>query len=339
MNNNRDIRIMLAAMVLLCTGHMHAQDTFSIVAIDTETGEVGSAGASCLGIDVSLISDVQPGIGAVHTQARHEGANYDYASTLMSQGHTPRQIIDSLVAHDVFNSPGIRQYGVVTLAGDVKSAAYTGDDCIDYKGHITGPTYAIQGNILLGRHILDSMEARFLRTEGKLHHKLMAALQGANVSGADTRCAQYGTSSLSAFIRVARPGDDPEHLLLDLRATIPNGSREPIDSLESLFNRWLATGSVTDDYPAGESAAIEIHPNPASGVTVIRYMVPAAGIVRLALYDLQGRQVASLIEERREKGEHEYQFNGADLPRGIYYCRLSIAGRILTRKLVLAGKL
>lgn len=349
MNNNRDtcmihvartmlLAMILPGMILLGTAVAHAQDTFSIVAIDTETGEVGSAGASCLGIDVSLISDVQPGVGAINTQALHEGVNAEYASTLMREGHTPRQIIDSLVAHDVFSAPAIRQYGVVTLAGDVKSAAYTGINCMDYKGHIIGPTYAIQGNILLGRHILDSMEARFLRTEGKLYHRLMAALQGANVTGADTRCAKYGTSSLSAFLRVARPGDDPERLLVDLRVTIPDGSREPIDSLENVYHRWLVTGMVVEDDPAGASAGLEIHPNPAPGVTIIRYMVPATGIVRLVLYDLQGKEVASLLEEKRERGEHEYRFDAGDFPQGTYYCRLSAAGRVITQRLVLEGE-
>ena len=87
---------------------------------------------------------------------------------------------------------------------------------MDYKNHIVGPNYAIQGNILSGQAILDSMEARFLATPGPLADKLMAALQGANVPGADTRCLANGTSSLSAFLRVAKPNDLPGAFYLDL---------------------------------------------------------------------------------------------------------------------------
>ena len=62
------------------------------------------------------------------------------------------------------------------------------ENCFDYKNHIIGDHYAIQGNILLGQSILDSMESRFLNTSGSLSEKLMASLQGAKVIGADTRC-------------------------------------------------------------------------------------------------------------------------------------------------------
>ena len=82
--------------------------------------------------------------------------------------------------------------------------------------------YSIQGNILLGAEILDSMEARFLAATGPLSDRLMACLQGANVPGADSRCLANGTSSLSAFVRVAKPGDADDSLFLDfLNENIP----------------------------------------------------------------------------------------------------------------------
>lgn len=311
-----------------------AQDTFSIVAVDTETGEVGSAGASCLGIDVSLISDIYPGIGVVHTQAQYAPYNQDYAGRLMSDGHSPQEIIDSMMVQDATSNPQIRQYGIVTLAGSQKSAAFTGTDCLDYKGHIIGPTYSIQGNILLGRHILDSMEARFLREQGTLADKLMAALQGARVAGADTRCMPYGTSSLSAFIRVARPGDDAEFLPLDLVATIPNGSVEPVDSLQRLYNNWKV-GSV-DGPAAGERVILEVSPNPVSGPAVIRYSVQRAGMVQLSVFDLQGREIARPFQGRREKGTYEYHLDKKDIPAGLYYLRLSAGRSVSTAGLVVS---
>lgn len=335
MRNTYTLLIVLAGLL---PGIMsaHAQDTFSIVAVDTETGEVGSAGASCLGVDVSLISDMYPGIGAVHTQAQYASYNQDYAGTLMSNGHTAQEIIDSMMVQDATSNPQIRQYGIVTLAGSKKSAAFTGTDCLDYKGHITGPTYSIQGNILLGRQILDSMEARFLREPGTLADKLMAALQGANVAGADTRCMPYGTSSLSAFIRVARPGDDVEFLPLDLVATIPNGSVEPVDSLQRLYDSWKV-GDV-EEQAAADRIILEVSPNPVSGPAIIRYFVPNAGVVQLSLFDLQGRQIARPFQEQREKGMHEYQFYEKGIPAGSYYLRLSAGRYVRTTSLVITGE-
>ena len=85
--------------------------TFSIVAIDIETGEVGSAGGSCIAGSV-IISDIHPGVGAIHTQSYYLPANQNYASNLMEEGYTPNQIINNLVLNDAQNNPEIRQYGI-----------------------------------------------------------------------------------------------------------------------------------------------------------------------------------------------------------------------------------
>ncbi|MCH8330461.1 MAG: DUF1028 domain-containing protein, partial [Bacteroidetes bacterium] len=182
------------------------QDTFSIVAVDPETGQVGSAGASCINGSI-IISDVHPGVGAIHTQSFWISQNQVYARMLMDSGYSPQQIIDSLEANDVQSNPAVRQYGVVDLVDGGRSDAYTGVNCFSFKGHITGTTYAIQGNILLGQQIIDSIEANFLNTPGTFGDRMMSALQGANVAGADTRCLSDSISSFSAFIRIGLPED------------------------------------------------------------------------------------------------------------------------------------
>ncbi len=229
-----------------------AQDTFSIVAVNPLTNEIGSAGASCIAGSI-IISDIHPGIGAIHTQSFWNAANQNMGSDYMSQGFSPAQIIDSLIANDIQNNPSLRQYGVVDLINGGRSNAFTGTNCYNYKGHITGTTYSIQGNILLGEEILTQMEYNFLNTMGNLSQKLMAALQGANVSGADTRCEQYGTSSLSSFIRVAHPYDINNELFLDLNLNNVTPGMEPIDLLQDQFNSWELTqyeiiyGDVNND--------------------------------------------------------------------------------------------
>lgn len=238
--------------LLLGIGLLWSGDTFSIVAVNPLTQEVGSAGASCIGGSI-IISDLHPGVGAVHTQSWWNGQNQNLAENLMDLGYSPQEILDSLVENDAQNNPALRQYGAVDLIDDGRSAAFTGENCMDYKNHITGPTYAIQGNILLGQEILDNMESNYLNTEGTFSERLMASLQGANVAGADTRCLSYGTSSLSAFIRVARQDNSENDLFLHLNVdNLPMGV-EPIDALQTLFDDWnsqqpaISSGDVNSD--------------------------------------------------------------------------------------------
>ena len=232
--------------------------TFSIVAVDPETGEVGSAGGSCIANSI-IISDIHPSLGAIHTQSYYISSNQNYASTLMDQGYSPEQIINLLVENDVQNNPSIRQYGVVDMEDGGRSAAFTGDNCSDWKGHIEGPNYSIQGNILLNEGIIDSIESGFVNTNGPLFNKLMAAIQGANVPGADTRCIEEGISTLSAFIRVAKPNDNTDNYYMDLNvnSVVPYFAQngvwlEPIDTLQILFNEWIDNnemmfGDVNED--------------------------------------------------------------------------------------------
>ncbi len=212
--------------------------TFSIVAVDLNNGQVGSAGASCIGGSI-IISDIHPGVGAIHTQSYWSGYNQIMASNLMDSGLSPDEIINHLIENDVNNNPSIRQYGIVDIYEGGRSAAFTGDNCMDYKNHILGPNYAIQGNILLNEQILINIENNFNSTIGTLSDKLMAALQGANISGADSRCLDNEISSLSAFIRVAEPFDQNNNFLLDLNINNTSNGQEPIDLLQELYNQWL----------------------------------------------------------------------------------------------------
>ena len=229
-------KFLVVMLLVLGAGVVSAQHTFSICAVDPLTGEVGSAGASCIE-NSRIISDIHPGVGVIHTQAYYIAGNQNYAESLMDEGVAPSAIIDSMIANDIFDDPSFRQYGVVDLVDGGRRAGYTGENTMDWKGHLTGPTYAIQGNILLGPEILDNMEANFLATEGNLGCKLMSALQGAKVPGADTRCAEFDISALSSFLRVARPTDEPGNFLIDLRVfDVEGDSIDPIDSLQTLYD-------------------------------------------------------------------------------------------------------
>lgn len=239
-----------------------SQDTFSIVAVDTVTGEIGSAGASCIAGSF-ILSDVIEGIGAIHTQSYWNVTNQQNAHNKMLEGMSPQQIIDWLVANDAENNPSIRQYGIVDLTRNGESAAYTGVNCFNYKNHVTGPGYAIQGNILLEQIIIDTMQTTFLNTQGPLADRLMATLQAAKIPGADTRCAQYGKSSISGFVKIVRIGDGSNPYLQIVVSNTPT-AKDPIDSLQTKFNIWkIAKFSIVDPF----LSLIEVSPDtlPANG--------------------------------------------------------------------------
>ena len=314
--------LLLISALVLGGVHVAAQDTFSITAVDTVTGEMGSAGASCIGAPqiqqgCYILSDVKPGIGVIHTQAYYTVQNQNYASSLMNLGVSPEDMIDSLVAHDIQNNPTIRQYGIVDFyTGSPRTAAYTGVNCDDYKNHIIGSYYTIQGNILLGQEILDSMETRFLGTEGPLACRLMAALQGAKVIGADTRCFDDGTSSLSAFLRVAQPDDPEDTLYLDLNVPSTPFGMDPIDSLQTLVDEWGGC-NVSGIESGKEEIAVTVYPNPAEGMLLIRCAGEELRQGEIRLFNQQG----ALILERTNLNGSEVELK-EELPPGLYIFRI-----------------
>jgi uncharacterized Ntn-hydrolase superfamily protein len=326
---------LLISLFLSNFNSLFSQDTFSIVAIDTVTGQVGSAGASCV-TDCTILTDVHPGWGVVHTQASWLAANQNYARTLMNKHMPPQEMIDSLVAHDAQNNPLVRQYGIIDLFGGGRKAAYTGSNCTNWKGHIIGPTYTIQGNILLGSQIIDSMQARFIRTQGTLADKLMAALQGAKVIGADTRCAPRGTSSQSAFIRVARPGDSTGVLMLSLKVLNAPVNRDPIDSLQVLYNNWLLTNirNIGTDVPQS-IILFQNYPNPFNPNTNIKFSIKENSVVKLKVYNTLGGEVSVLVNEVLKSGTYEVTFYAENLPSGVYYYRLESGEFTDTKRMVI----
>jgi len=259
-------------LVMIGWGHfLLAQHTFSIAAVDPVTGEVGSAGATCLSNSdcggcggAVVISQLTPGKGAINAQASVciPNSNALNGNGQINMGQSASQTLAYLLGNDACSAGDTsnRQYGIATLDGNMMPdvAAFTGSNALGYAGQRVGATYAIQGNILLGPEILDSMEARFNASAGQpLCDRLMEALQGANVPGADSRCLSNGTSSKSSYIRVAKPGDGVFIWLNLVLSEVPPGV-EPIDSLNTVFTEWkLLNGLQTPRPPQ-----LDIYPSP-----------------------------------------------------------------------------
>ena len=274
-----------------------------------------------------IISDILPGVGAIHTQSFWLASNQVNARVQMQQGSTPNQIISWLVAHDVQNNPQSRQYGVVDYQnGSSRSAAFTGTNCYDYKNHILGPNYAIQGNILLGQQILDSMEYYFLNTTGCLPEKLMAAMNGAKVVGADTRCMVEGTSSLSAFLRMALPTDSYNNLFLDINVAGTAPNVEPIDVLQTKYNQWKNSNiSYCDSVLSTEifqNKNVEIHPNPTNDFITISNIEESK---KIELFSLNGKFLETV---------KSYNFSFKNYSEGIYILKVTFKDRVEELKVI-----
>ncbi|MGK0365535.1 MAG: putative Ntn-hydrolase superfamily protein [Saprospiraceae bacterium] len=305
---------------------LQAQDTFSIVAVDPETGEVGAAGASCIDDDdcggcggVIIISGLIPGRGGMNSQAYAciPNVNLQNGIEQLNTGSNPQEAMDWVIANDAClsgggtnNNSAYRQYGFADLDENnvARTAAFTGASTDAYAGHITGDNYAIQGNILLGEEILTNMEQGFLNTEGSLADKLMAALQGANVPGADTRCLAAGISSKSSFIRVAKPDDELGNLFLEINVPIVPEGVEPIDTLQTLFDEWKAT-QISSSENIDNQSFIHVFPNPTKGDFSIEVSeTNFTANLTLSLYDIEGKNI--LI---RDMNERKMQISRTDL--------------------------
>ncbi len=239
------------------TSRDHEGDTFSIVAYDKNTGQVGGAGCSCVsysgGIDFlsDLITDGTNNsdniVGAIHSQAAYNASTQTIARNRMLAGDTPQEIIDATVAAD--GSSASRQYGVVGAKPyNAGAAGHTGTSNGNYANDIqyddANFTISIQGNILDtsangGRDdILNDMQDAFLNTDGTLADRLMAALQGAKRVGGDNRCQSRGNSGRTAFVQVLSPGETSPGLVYDVgdnTAAVANFI-EPIDVLQCMYD-------------------------------------------------------------------------------------------------------
>ena len=203
--------------------------TFSIVAADVAAGEVGVAVQSKYFSVGSVVPWARAGVGAVATQAAGIAGYGPQILALLEQGRSPQDALDEALAGD----PGrqTRQVGVVTAAG--APAAWTGDECNDWAGHVVGEGFAAQGNILAGEDVVRAMARAYEEGSGSLVGRLLAALEAGQAAGGDRRGQQ------SAAIVVERVGgaDRRERIdrICDLRV---EDHERPIAELRRLVELW-----------------------------------------------------------------------------------------------------
>jgi uncharacterized Ntn-hydrolase superfamily protein len=199
--------------------------TFSIVAYDSTTQELGVAVQSKYFSVGRVVPWARAGIGAVATQANVNPSYGPKALAMLESGMAPAEIFGAFAAID--SSWSSRQLGVVDARGRV--ASWTGPKCNEWAGGVTGVGFACQGNILAGPDVTARMAKAYRESTGELAERLIAALEGGQAAGGDKRGMQ------SAALIVVRPSErHPEyaHRYVDLRV---EDHKSPIAELRRVW--------------------------------------------------------------------------------------------------------
>ena len=225
--------------------------TFSIVARDQANGDLGVAVASKFLAVGAVVAWAQAGVGAVATQAMANVAFGPQGLALMADGSSAQEALDALLAGDEGREH--RQAGFVDAAGNV--AAWTGGECFDWAGHVTGQGFTCQGNILTGRNVVEAMADAFRAAEGELAERLLAALAAGDAAGGDSRGRQ------AAALYVARANGSYGGAIdryIDLRVDDHSGPVDELVRLLKLHRFYLTPPRAEDMQPIDSATAREL---------------------------------------------------------------------------------
>ena len=246
--------------------------TFSIVAADLESGEVGCAVQSKYFSVGSVVPWAKAGVGAVATQAAGVARYGPEALVLLEEGVAPADALAHVLAGD--NQRETRQLGVV--AADGRAHSHTGSECLAWAGHRVGDGYAVQGNILAGEVVVTEMERAFLETSGSLAERLVASLEAGQAAGGDSR-GQQSAAIVVERVGASRQSREGIDRVCELRV---EDHPEPIAELRRLLGIHLLWEAVR------RASAFHAPGRYAEGVALLREAVAQHGEDAVLLYDL-----------------------------------------------------
>ncbi|MGD1059953.1 MAG: DUF1028 domain-containing protein [Methanomassiliicoccales archaeon] len=199
--------------------------TYSIVARDEKTGEIGVAVQSHWFSVGSVVGWGGAGIGVVATQAMVNPAFGPKGLELLRAGKGPSQIVKELTSGD--DGREMRQLAVLNAEGEV--SAYTGPRCIAEAGHVVGKNFSCQANMMLTDTVWKAMARAFERSTAPLPERLLVSLEAAQAEGGDIRGKQSASMLVFKGASSGKPWDDK---LVDLRV---DDSAEPLVELKRIL--------------------------------------------------------------------------------------------------------
>ncbi len=211
-----------------------AEATFSIVARDPETGDLGVAVQSHYFSVGPIVPWAEPGVGAVATQSLVEVSYGPKGLQMMSSGRGAKQTLDELLSQDA--NKEVRQVAMIDSRGEV--AAFTGKRCIPAAGDHVGEQYSVQANLMENDRVWPAMAAAFESAKGDLAERLLAALDAGQGAGGDIRGQQSAAIVIVKGKRSSKPWQDR---IMDLRV---EDNPRPIAELRRLVRTWRAYRNV-----------------------------------------------------------------------------------------------
>ena len=203
--------------------------TWTVLALDPETGEVGEAGATC-GPFVWEVAALAPGFGAVAAQYATNLEGRERAADRLAEGATPEAVIAELEGADFGDTDlAERQYGVVAFSGP--SAGYTGELVEDEHHEAGDDTVRAQGNTLRSDEVVQAAYEAAAGGEGTLAERLLLGLEAGRDQGGDARCPEDAPAQ-SAFLHVATEADP---VAVSIEAA-PVFGGDPVAAVRELFD-------------------------------------------------------------------------------------------------------
>ena len=192
----------ILSLVCLCAETpLRPISTYSIVALDAETGQLGVAVQSHWFSVGTVVPWAKAGVGAVATQSIAEPSYGPKGLALMEKGTPADEALQSLLAKDI--GKNVRQVAMVDAQGNV--GVHTGSRCISHASHLTGKNYSVQANIMAKPTVPSAMVQAFESTTGDLAERMLAALDAAEAEGGDLR----GRQSAAMLVVSGEPTGDP----------------------------------------------------------------------------------------------------------------------------------
>jgi len=215
-------------------------NTYSIVARDPETGQLGVAVQSHWFQVGPIVPWAEAGVGAVATQSFVKVEYGPRGLQLMRNGHSSQRALDTLLADD--EARDVRQVAMIDAQGRV--ATWTGENCIREAGHRLGAGYSVQANLMDRAEVWPAMARAYEDAEGDFPARLLAALEAAEAEGGDIRGMQ---SAALIVVRAESTGNPWEDRVVDLRV---DDHAEPLAELRRLLGLHRAYAEMN----AGDEA-------------------------------------------------------------------------------------
>lgn len=211
--------------------------TFSIVAFDPRSRDLGIAVQSKFIAVGALVPWAKANVGAIATQAWANASYGPNGLKMLESGRSASETLQELLANDL--RPEVRQVAIVDAKGGV--AVHTGTECMEWAGHVTGSGYSCQGNILVSSRVVESMAKAYEQTTGDIIDKLLEALSAGQTVGGDRRGQQ------SAALLVIRDKGGYEGMTdryVDIRV---DDHTAPIEELKRVFKIYDMTMLSRED--------------------------------------------------------------------------------------------